>query len=71
MSTDDQSLARQRPLTSEHATERLGVLASAIELYLDKQTRTNTECDGYHQLMQDIKSGTVERVIVSEVSRIS
>ena len=71
VSTDEQSLARQRKITSEYATDRLGVPPSAIELYLDKRTGTNTERDGYRRLMQDIENGEIERVIVSEVSRVS
>ena len=71
VSTEDQSLARQRQLTSEYATDRLGVPPSTIELYRDKQTGTNTQRDGYRELMDDVESGRIERVIVSEVSRIS
>ena len=70
VSTEDQSLSRQRQLTSEYA-ERLGVPVSAIELYLDKQTGTDTDRDGYRRLMEDVENGEIERVIVSEVSRIS
>jgi DNA invertase Pin-like site-specific DNA recombinase len=71
VSTADQDLARQRQLTGEYATNQLGVAPADIELYLDKQTGTNTDRDGYSDLMADIEAGEIERVIASEVSRIS
>ena len=71
VSTTDQSLARQRQRTSEYATDRLGIEPPSIELYSDKQTGTDTDRDGYRKLMEAVESGEVERVIASEVSRIS
>lgn len=60
-------LARQRQRTSEYATDVLGIEPSAIEVYSDKQTGTDTDRD----LMRAVETGDVERVIASEVSRIS
>jgi DNA invertase Pin-like site-specific DNA recombinase len=71
VSTVDQSLARQRRLTSEYATETLGIEPAAIDVYLDKRTGTDTDRDGYRELMEAVEEGEVERVITSEVSRIS
>lgn len=71
VSTDDQSLSRQRKLTSEYATEQLDVDLAAIDVYLDKQSGTDTNRDGYRELMDAVENGIVERVITSEVSRIS
>ncbi|WP_256686122.1 recombinase family protein [Halococcus qingdaonensis] len=71
VSTTDQNLARQRQRTSEYATDRLGVEPSVIEVYSDKQTGTDTDRDGYRELMEAIEDGDVERVIASEVSRLS
>jgi DNA invertase Pin-like site-specific DNA recombinase len=71
VSTGDQSLARQRQRTSEYATDALGIDPSVIEVYSDKQTGTDTDRDGYRKLMEAVESGEVERVIASEVSRIS
>jgi DNA invertase Pin-like site-specific DNA recombinase len=71
VSTSDQSLSRQRQLTSEYATDQLGIELPAIEVYLDKQTGTDTDRGGYRELMEAVENGTVERVITSEVSRIS
>ena len=71
VSTADQNLARQRQRTSEYATDRLGVEPSAIEVYIDKQTGTDTDRDGYRELMEAVEAGDAERVVASEVSRIS
>lgn len=71
VSTEDQSLARQRQRTSEYATDRLGIEPAAIEVYTDKQTGTDTDRDGYRELIEAVEAGDVERVVASEVSRIS
>ena len=71
VSTADQSLSRQRQLTSEYATDRLGIEPASIEVFVDKQSGTSTDRDGYRELMEAVEGGHVERVIASEVSRIS
>jgi len=40
-------------------------------VYSDKQTCTDTDRDGYRDLMEAVETGDVERVVASEVSRIS
>jgi DNA invertase Pin-like site-specific DNA recombinase len=40
-------------------------------MYSDKQTGTDTDRDGSRDLMEAVEAGDVERVIASEVSRIS
>src|SRR5699024_167458 len=71
VSTADQSLARQRKRTSEYATDTLGVEPAVIEVYSDRQTGTDTDRDGYRDLMEAVEAGEIERVVASEVSRIS
>ena len=71
VSTTDQNLARQRQRTSEYATDALGIEPTAIEVYSDKQTGTDTDRDGYRELMEAIEAGDIERIIASEVSRLS
>jgi DNA invertase Pin-like site-specific DNA recombinase len=71
VSTADQDLSRQRQITSEYATDRLGVEPAEIEMFVDKQSGTNTDREGYRELMAAIEDGEIEQVIASEVSRIS
>jgi DNA invertase Pin-like site-specific DNA recombinase len=71
VSTTDQNLTRQRQRTSEYATDALGIEPAAIEVYSDKQTGTDTNRDGYRDLMRAIENDEIERVIASEVSRLS
>ena len=47
VSTADQSLDRQRQLTYDYATDRLGVEPSSIQVYTDKRSGTNTDRSGY------------------------
>jgi len=49
VSTPDQSLTRQRQLTSEYATDHLDIAPAAIEMYLDKQTGADTDREGYRE----------------------
>ncbi|WP_248911047.1 recombinase family protein [Halocatena marina] len=71
VSTAKQDLSRQRKITSEYATDRLGVEPADIEMFVDKQTGTNTNREGYSELMAAIEDGKISQVIASEVSRIS
>lgn len=71
VSTDEQNLDRKRELTYEYATERLGIPSSAIEVYIDKGTETNTDRRGYADLMAGLEASDVDRIVVSEVSRFS
>ena len=71
VSTPDQSLTRQRQLTSEYATDHLDIAPAAIEMYLDKQTGADTDREGYRELMEAVENDAIECVVTSEVSRIS
>ena len=71
VSTAEQSLDRQRQLTYDYATDWLGVEPSSIQVYTDKRSGTNTDRSGYADLMNDLASGEIDRVVVSEVSRLS
>ncbi len=42
-----------------------------IEMFVDKQSGTNTDRDGYRELMTAIEAGEIDQVVASEVSRIS
>lgn len=71
VSTDDQSLSRQREECYEYATERAGCDPSTVEFYEDKATGTDTEREAYQRLMNDVEAGEVETVIALETSRLS
>ena len=71
VSTDDQSLDRQKEETWSYATETLDVPPGEIEVYEDTGTGRDTQRDGYQELMQRVRAGEVARVIVLEVSRLS
>lgn len=71
VSTEAQSLTRQLESTHEYAENDLGADLEEIETYRDKSTGTDTERDGYRELMQAVKSGAVQAVIVHEISRMA
>jgi DNA invertase Pin-like site-specific DNA recombinase len=71
VSTEDQNLDRQQQLTYDYATDRLGVAPSLVQVYADKRSGTNTDRSGYADLMVDLEAGAIDRVVVSEVSRLS
>lgn len=71
VSTDDQSLERQRDATSTYVQERLDADLDDIEFYEDKSTGTNTDRQGYLNLMTDVENGDVDVVVVKSVSRIA
>lgn len=71
VSTDDQSLARQKETTWNYALDELGVEPAAITVYQDTGTGRDTQRDGYQALIKQVRAGDVERVIVLEVLRLS
>ena len=71
VSTDDQSLDRQKNEAWDYATDTLDVPPSTITVYEDKGTGRDTQRDGFQQLMERVRAGDVDRVIVLEVSRLS
>lgn len=70
VSTDDQSLDRQLESTHGYAQD-LGADPGEIETYRDKSTGTNTDRSGYRRLMQDVKGGQIDKVVVHSVSRVA
>ena len=51
------SLARQRQQTSEYATDQLGIEPAMIDVYSDKQTGTNTDCDSHDEVIEAVENG--------------
>ena len=69
--TEDQSLDRQRRLTYDYVIDLLGIEPSSIQVYTGKRSGTSTDRSGHADLMNDLAAGEVDRVIVSEGSRLS
>lgn len=71
VSTDEQSLDRQKEETWNYACAELDVPPAEITVYEDTGTGRDTQRESYQALMHDVQAGTIERVIVLEVSRLS
>ena len=66
-------IAKRCPNTTEFPISPAAVYRfnKAIQVYTDKRSGTNTDRSGYADLMNDLASGEIDRVVVSEVSRLS
>ncbi len=71
VSTDDQSLDRQREATAAYAEHNFGAELGNLEFYTDKSTGTDTDRSGYHDLLDDLADRDIEAVVVNSVSRLS
>lgn len=71
VSTEDQSLERQLQATHEYAQDELGASPNEVDTFRDKSTGTDTDRDGYHDLMDAVAEGGFDAVVVNSVSRIS
>lgn len=71
VSTEDQSLERQLESTHDFAEHQLGASPSEIVTFRDHSTGTNTDRDGYRDLMAGVDAGRFDAVVVHSVSRIS
>jgi Site-specific recombinases, DNA invertase Pin homologs len=71
VSTADQSLERQLSSIFEFAEREHDVDRAAVEILRDKSTGTNTQRDGYQELMNRVEGGRVDAVVVESVSRIA
>lgn len=71
VSTEDQSMQRQREATSKYVQNRLGANLDSIEFYEDKSTGTNTNRQGHLNLMEGVENDEVDVIVVKSVSRIA
>jgi len=71
VSTDEQSLDRQKEECYKFAVDRLGVAPNEICFFEDQATGTNTEREAYQELMNAVGDGSIENVLVLETSRLS
>lgn len=71
VSTQDQDLNRQKDETWNYATNRLNVDPTAIVLYDDTGTGTDTDRSGFQDMMRSVRADEIDRVVVLEMSRLS
>lgn len=71
VSTDEQSLERQKEECYEYAVDRLDVSPNEIRFFEDQATGTNTEREAYQELMSAIEEDLFAKVLVLETSRLS
>lgn len=68
VSTADQDVDHQREHLLDYA-DRLGL--EVTHVISDQSTGTNTDRDGYRQLMQLVESDSIDAVVVRSITRIS
>ena len=71
VSTAEQNLERQLQSTNDYAQDDLGADLEDIRTFRDKSTGTNTERDGYCEMMGIVEEGQVNAVVVHEISRLA
>ena len=71
VSTADQDLDHQREALWEYAVENLGVAADDLDVLEDRSTGTDVDRSGYRRLIERVREGDVEQVVVRSVSRIA
>lgn len=70
VSTTDQNLERQLSSTTDYASDDLEGEPAEIDVYRDKSSGTNTQRDGYRDLMDDVEADIIDTVVVHEISRL-
>lgn len=70
VSTGDQDLEHQQANLLEYATEDLGVQPDEIDVLAEEATGTSTDRGGYREMLERVRAGDAERVLVREVTRL-
>lgn len=70
VSTDHQNMDRQLEAAREYAEREFDAALSELEIYRDRSTGTNTNREGYKQMLADAEGGEIDAVVVNSVSRI-
>lgn len=70
VSTQDQNLDPQKNNLWNYTTDHLGIAPTAVEVLEDKSTGTNIDRSGYREMMQLVRNGDAERVVVRAIDRI-
>jgi len=70
VSTQDQDLQHQQENLWSYATDELDIDPQNLTVLTDKATGTNTNRSGYRQMLDLVRSGEVDQVVVREVTRL-
>lgn len=70
VSTEEQDVEHQEENLWEYATDELNVPPKEITVLKDKATGTNTDRSGYREMLELVRSGEVDQVVVREVTRL-
>ena len=70
VSTDDQDLEAQEDNLWQYANKRLGVPGEEVDVLRDTSTGTDIDRSGYRELLERVRSGEVDRIIVRAIDRI-
>lgn len=70
VSTTDQDVEHQEDNLWDYATNDLGIAPENITVLKDKATGTNTDRSGYREMLELVRTGGVDQIIVREVTRL-
>lgn len=70
VSTTDQDIKQQIEKLWNHATDDLDLDPDTIDILEDEATGTNTDRDGYQELMRRVENGEPTRIIVRSLTRL-
>lgn len=70
VSKPEQNIGHQKENLWEYATDRLDTPADEIDVLADKRTGTNTDRSGYREMMERVRDGEVDAVVVRTVRRL-
>lgn len=70
VSTEHQNLEQQEKDLWEYTTERIGVDPDDVDVLHDKSTGTDIDRSGYREMMQLVRDGEADRVVVRAIDRI-
>lgn len=70
VSKPEQNLEHQEDNLWHYATDDVGVDGASIEVLSDKSTGTDTDRSGYREMLDRVRDGDADRVIVREITRL-
>jgi DNA invertase Pin-like site-specific DNA recombinase len=70
VSTPEQDIGQQKEKLWNHAIDELEIDPSNIDVLEDEATGSNTDRDGYQEMMHRVREGETARVIVRSITRL-